>query len=151
MGSWASCLLVGACLGRTFIGSALAAVHFAQERDGRIHVISHGWSLSPTAPLGQSWLEVSSPGPAGRILLRPCSGTCCRKQTLKDIFYKAMRWHPPHTAAVRRQVPGGIRPWASPAFSQLSQRCLSPPMTSAATSLVSHPCSAPQQPGPMGC
>lgn len=91
MGSRASSLLVGAFLGRIFTGSALAAAHFAQEWDGRIHTIPHGWWLIPTALPGQSCLgEVSQPGPAGGTLPRHCSGTCCRKQTLKDIFYKAM-------------------------------------------------------------
>lgn len=150
MGSRACSLLVAAYLGRIFIGSALTAAHFAQGRDGRIHIIPHGLSLNPTTPSGQSWLgEASSLGPAGRILPRCCSGTCCRKQTLKDIFYKAVRWHPPCTAAERRQIPGGIRPQASPACSQLS--CLGPPMTSAAASLGSCPHSAPEQPDPMGC
>lgn len=152
MGSWASSLLVGAYLGRIFIGSALTTAHFTQGRDGRIHMIPHGSFLIPTAPSGQSWLgEVSHLGPAGRILPRCCSGTCCRKQTLKGIFYKAMRWHPSCTAAVRRQVPSGIRPWASPACSRLSRCCLCPPMTSATTFLGSRPCSAPEQPDSMGC
>lgn len=117
MGSWASSLLVGAYLGRIFIGSVLTAAHFAQGRDGRIHMIPHGLSLNPTTPSGQSWLgEVSSLGPAGRILPRCCSGTCCRKQILKDIFYKAMRWHSPCTAAERRQIPGGCKATGQPSL-----------------------------------
>lgn len=134
------------------VGSALTAAHFAQGRDGRIHMIPHGSSFIPTAPSGQSWLgKVSHPGRAGRILPRCSSGTCCRKQTLKDIFYKAVRWHPPRTAAARRQVPGGTRPRASTACSQLSQCCLGLPITSAATSLGSRPHSASKEPYPMGC